>query len=561
MDEHDSSSDGVWKTTLLEPRVVWTSSDVNPAASLEANATINAQPVFFQLQCTNLPVAVLVDFGREIHGNICLQIGNVVGNERPNLRIRLGESIAETMSRPFVQELMAVTGHGTYQTLRKTGFRFVRIDLNEANTSVDLVAVQAAFRRRDLKSVGSFNCSDERLNQIWEVGADTTELCMQTQLWDGIKRGRRVWVGDLYPAAMVVGAVFGAQQIVEQSLDLIRDESIDESGKISWMNEISGYSLYWILIQKRWYLQHGNLSYLQTQAAYLADLVQLLESNIDDDGHESLDGWRFLDWATSDNAEAVHEAYQGLFVLAIRAAFDLCTLLDESTLRDHCERILRRLSRQILHKSGSKQSAAFMSLAGLVDAGRANRETFSVEPTRGITPFLGFTILQARAQAGDIEGCHDLLRDYWGAMLDLGATTFWEDFDIDWLPQMVPIDQLSGGQSANGKDANEEDAAKVTCGRFHRGASLSLCHAWSAGPTAWLSEHALGIRPLEPGCRVLLIHPQLGGLSWAQGTYPTPLGVVRVRHDKTSDGTVKSDFDIPKGIRVVSSAEPSSLQS
>ena len=28
----------------------------------------------------------------------------------------------------------------------------------------------------------------------------------------------------------------------------------------------------------------------------------------------------------------------------------------------------------------------------------------------------------------------DVIRTYWGAMLDLGATTFWEDFNIDCCP-------------------------------------------------------------------------------------------------------------------------------
>lgn len=26
-------------------------------------------------------------------------------------------------------------------------------------------------------------------------------------------------------------------------------------------------------------------------------------------------------------------------------------------------------------------------------------------------------------------------------MLDLGATTFWEDFNLDWIPNAAPIDE------------------------------------------------------------------------------------------------------------------------
>ena len=27
----------------------------------------------------------------------------------------------------------------------------------------------------------------------------------------------------------------------------------------------------------------------------------------------------------------------------------------------------------------------------------------------------------------------DIIRDYWGGMLDMGATSFWEDFDLAWM--------------------------------------------------------------------------------------------------------------------------------
>ena len=52
---------------------------------------------------------------------------------------------------------------------------------------------------RDLQYLGSFECSDERLNTIWQTGAYTVHLNMQDYLWDGIKRDRLVWIGDMHP--------------------------------------------------------------------------------------------------------------------------------------------------------------------------------------------------------------------------------------------------------------------------------------------------------------------------------------------------------------------------
>jgi hypothetical protein len=79
----------------------------------------------------------------------------------------------------------------------------------------------------------------------------------------------------------------------------------------------------------------------------------------------------------------------------------------------------------------------------------------------------------------------------------------------------------------------------------------SFCHGWASGPTAWLSEYVLGVKVLEPGCTKIAIEPQLGNLSWVEGTYPTPNGIIEVRHEKQANGEIKSDIVVPDGIEVI----------
>jgi alpha-L-rhamnosidase len=78
-----------------------------------------------------------------------------------------------------------------------------------------------------------------------------------------------------------------------------------------------------------------------------------------------------------------------------------------------------------------------------------------------------------------------------------------------------------------------------------------LCHGWAAGPTAWMSEHILGIKIVEPGCKVVRIEPNLGDLKWAEGAYPTPHGIIKVRHEKGPDGKVKSTVHAPDAIKII----------
>ena len=85
------------------------------------------------------------------------------------------------------------------------------------------------------------------------------------------------------------------------------------------------------------------------------------------------------------------------------------------------------------------------------------------------------------------------------------------------------------------------------------GLRQSLCHGWGAGPTTWLSMRVLGIEPAAPGFRKVRIRPHLGRLEWAEGSFPTPYGVIKVSHRKKADGTVSSQIKLPKGIKLVKS--------
>jgi hypothetical protein len=67
-----------------------------------------------------------------------------------------------------------------------------------------------------------------------------------------------------------------------------------------------------------------------------------------------------------------------------------------------------------------------------------------------------------------------------------------------------------------------------------------------------LSEHVLGIQVLEAGCRKVKIEPHLGDLEWVEGTYPTPLGAIYVKHTKQIDGSIKSIIKAPKGVKIES---------
>ena len=155
-------------------------------------------------------------------------------------------------------------------------------------------------------------------------------------------------------------------------------------------------------------------------------------------------------------------------------------------------------------------------------------------------------MLEAMSLADAVQHGIDTVRQYWGGMLDMGATSFWEDFSTEWMQNAFRIDELP---VAGKKDIHGD------FGDFcYKGFRHSLCHGWSSGPAAWLINHVLGIQGADVGCRTVRIAPFLGDLIWAEGSFPTPRGVIEVRHERQTDGTVTTNISVPDGVQVIGPA-------
>ncbi|KAH8429434.1 putative alpha-L-rhamnosidase C [Aspergillus melleus] len=118
-----------------------------------------------------------------------------------------------------------------------------------------------------------------------------------------------------------------------------------------------------------------------------------------------------------------------------------------------------------------------------------------------ISPYASGYHLQAAFHARDGPAAKHLLHTLWGPMSDPTHANytgcFWEVLNEDGTP---------------GLDVG-----------------TSLCHAWSAGPTAALSRYVLGVAPAKPGFTEWTITPQTLDLRWAEGRYPVPQGAFEVK--------------------------------
>lgn len=485
-----------------------------------SNFTSSSFPV-----CTVEPGGhLLLDFGCEISGGVRIVTGF---KKMAKIRLRFGESIAEACGEPnkdhAIHDIVLPLPLLSAVEFGSTGFRYVRLDVQEGEA--DIVNVIAICQTQHVEQIGEFRCSDQRLNEIFDTAVRTVRLCIQEYILDGLKRDRLLWGGDLHPSTRSILPLFGAID----ALDATLEQLCFNTKEGCFANGHTSYPLWLIMTIYECYLHSGDRRFLEKYKAYLINTTKQYLAMVKEDGTLEPQGIVFLDWPSHPDKEGTLAGFYGLFVLGLECAENLLNEMqvDTTKIRQARKRVM-----QAAPKPGANKSAiAIQHLARIADGAALLEQNL----TRNISTFMGGYILQCLPHHSALE----LIKRYWGGMLDMGATTFWEDFDLEWLKDTpTRLDEFPVPGRPN---------IHADYGRFcYKGLRHSLCHAWASGPVPWCFASILGVTPLEPGFRRIRFAPDLCGLDFAEGSIATPQGRISV---KLRAGE-KAQIEVPDGIEI-----------
>lgn len=432
---------------------------------------------------------VLLDFGKELCGSIRFITRHVEGNIA-KFHITLGESISEACSS--IGEKNATNDHSPRDfdvqvsgmsdlSFGLSGFRFAKVEL----LSEEGALIQNIFAVNNLpkfEKEGYLITSDTELNRIIETAAYTLKLNFQnTYIWDGIKRDRLVWSGDLNQEIITSLYLFGNNKNITNSLTFLRNDT----PKGEWINTIPTYSAWWIINLCDYSRLTGNKKYFEENKDYAEAIFSKINRCIDEDGNIDFKlppaaMSFYLDWPTFGTSDAMI----GTAMVFVHAA-KLFSQFEENL---DCISIVRKLQKYLDASCTYKQSRAFQILAGGNAYGGA--EFLEQGGANGFSTFMSYYILTADAIAGG-KNMLPIIKEYFGGMLSRGATTFWEDFHMDWLQGSGRIDEFP------------QDGLRDIHGDFgafcYKGFRHSLCHGWASGVLAFLYEYMLGLTLVNGG--------------------------------------------------------------
>ena len=501
---------------IYVPAASWNFDSIDNPPSTYQLERKEQRPVCRRATTTSTTGGMLYDFGRETFGY--LKVKGLKGT----VRIYYGESEEEALDQEHC-ETLDVLHEG--ESLGSKAFRYVYIE-KEKGSSYDEVLMDYEYAPHDLQHSGSFRCSDEELNRIWEVAAYTMDLTTREFFMDGIKRDRWTWSGDAIQSYLMNYYLRFDTECVKRTIRQLRGKD----PVTTHVNTIMDYTFYWFKSILDYYQYTGDTTFIREIYPRMVTLMDYCIVRTNTNGlMEGLpDDWIFVDWVDfpmHKRGELCFE--QILFVEALRAmavCSRLCDDDDDGYYQMEAERTLKKVKdlfwseecHAFLHAiedgTMNPQITKFPNMFAIIcdDVTPTEKKSImehvmlnpSVDPIT--TPYMHFYELEALCTMGLQEKVLKEMKAYWGGMLREGATSFWEKYN----PEEKGIQHLA---------------------MYGRPYGKSLCHAWGASPIYIIGKYFFGVKPTKAGYESYEIRPVLGGLEWMEGEVPTPFGKITIK--------------------------------
>ncbi|MBT7162262.1 MAG: hypothetical protein HN904_05750 [Victivallales bacterium] len=432
--------------------------------------------------------------------------------------------------------VLGSTAGSVWRGVAPRGMRYMMAAVRRAAGKVKVHRWNVRRRKYRFDNAGDFSCGDQVLNDIWQTGCRTLTATTQGRFLDAPAKETTQYTTDAMIEAWAGYHVFGAYELgglalAEFAQSQLETGAIPASCPSDYFMEMPDYSLMWAVWLQRHYMYSGDKKLLERMLPVLERLLARYRHLADPEKRLLADlqlrggGYCFLDHGEIHREGAI----TGLNAIYCRALLAAAWLFEqvgikrkgESLRREaaHVARVMRELSwlpEQGLFADCWTEGAPsdYMSWQTNVLAiygGIARPEDYGAilerlfcddEPYELLAhaetnnPFFQFFVLESAFALGHREWAVRLMRWYWGAMLQRGATTWWELFDPDGNPNEVP--------------------------------SYSLCHGYGVSPNAFLCAEVAGIRPARPGFTRAYFNPLPEVTPWVKCRIPTPYGHIEV---------------------------------
>ncbi len=443
------------------------------------------------------------------------------------------------------------------------GFRYAYILVHSVSGETVLEDFAVREYLHPWQEPASFECSDPLLQQIFQAGMRTVQLCSPDAFVDCPTREQRAWSGDGVVDQMVTLAASRDWRLAKRYLELANSPRSDGILPMftTSMLELTGsftlpdWSMHWVHGVYNWYRYAGDreaiLSWLPTVARILRWYApyQTSAGVLKDVGE-----WNLVDWSSVSTVDT-SSLLTAEWARGLREFAEMAGWLGETSSQHWAEGLYEkakagfevfwdeRRGSYFDHLVDSAPQPEMSQIAGAlaIASGLAPRARWG----RIVSTITDDRRLVVRSWAGGGQSEEKFEKQQRGI------------YEIDWdVENEIVISQpfmsyvvhdavVLAGRADLLPDLylrwteffrdGYDTIGEVWGGGTH-------AHGWSCTPTRDMLIYTLGISPAEPGFSRARISPQMGRLEWAKGRVPTPLGPISV---EVSAEAVLVDSSVP----------------
>jgi len=442
-----------------------------------------------------------------------------------------------------VARFITVAGKQHLETFRPFGLRYLQVTVRNNSEPVTLLKVGVNRQVYPYTKKGSFTCSDPLMNDIWEMGWRTVQVCSEDSYTDTPFRERGHYAGDFVPQFATTLATSGDPRLAKQTIKLFNDMYNLKYTSTDVVSN-SEFPLYNINVAS-WYIrQFNDKKFAEEVYTLYANFLKNCHKNRSADGFYR-ESNLFIDWTQIDK-KADLTIYQTIMYSSFIEISSIATLLGKkediqlfTSYANELKQFIQKncwdanagnfidgLKNGKVLESRFPSSSIYPSVWKITSAEQEKsiqnwfKESLinigaPVNRRQLTTPYGGFYALASLYQSENAGLAEQYIRKHWGKMVLEANDLTWEDFNRD--------------------------------------AQSTMSHAWASSPTFYMCTQILGVDLGFPGnlsSDTIYIRPQSENLSWAKGTVPHHKGLVTV-HWKIIGSNLYLNYSSPEGVPVV----------